>query len=51
MDTKGERGSERNWETGMDTYTLLIPCVKYITLGSMLCSPGNSILNGLWGPE
>ena len=42
MDTKGERGTERHWETGTDTYTRLIPCVKQITHGNMLCSTGKS---------
>ena len=28
MDTKGEGGGGRSWEIGIDTYTLLILCIK-----------------------
>ena len=28
MDTKGEREGGRNWEIEIDTYTLLILCIK-----------------------
>ena len=28
MDTKGEGEGGRNWEIGIDTYTLLILCIK-----------------------
>ena len=38
----GKGWGGRNWETGIDTYTLLILCIKWITDGNMLCSTGNS---------
>ena len=31
-----------NWETGIDIYTLLILCIKYITNENLLYSTGNS---------
>ena len=40
MDTKGGRGSELNWETGIDICTLLI-CTKQITNEKLLYSSGN----------
>ena len=36
MDTKGERGSGRNWEIGIDIYTLLILRVKQIMNENLL---------------
>ena len=41
MDNKGER-RERRIEIGIDTYMLLIPCIKSITNENLLCSTGNS---------
>ena len=46
MDTKGGKwggvgGGGMNWEIGIDTYTLLILCIKYIT-NENLYSTGNS---------
>lgn len=43
MDTKQGVG-RRNWETGIDTYTLLTLYVKYVTNENTLYSTGNSIL-------
>ena len=40
MDTKGEEGSGRDWEIGIDIYTLLY--IKYITNKDLLYSTGNS---------
>ena len=44
MDTKGEKGwgDGMNWEIGIDIYTLLILCIKYITNENLLYSTGNS---------
>ena len=47
----GEGGSGKNWEIGMDIYTLLILPIKYITNENLLNSTGNysvlwSVLNG-----
>ena len=47
----GEGGSGKNWEIGMDIYTLLILPIKYITNENLLNSTGNysvlcSDLNG-----
>ena len=43
MDTKGERrGGGRNWEIGIDTYTLLILCIKQTTNENIMYSTGNS---------
>ena len=47
----GEGGSGKNWEIGMDTYTLLILFMKYITNENLLYSTGDysvlwSDLNG-----
>ena len=47
----GEGGSGKNWEIGMDIYTLLILFIKYITNENLLYSTGNysvlwSDLNG-----
>ena len=47
--TRGGKGwSGRNWETGIDTYTLSKQCTKYTTVGNTVCSTGNS--NALWCP-
>ena len=37
----GEGGSGKNWEIGMDIYTLLILFIKYITNENLLCSTGD----------
>ena len=44
MDTKGEVGGRvgMNWEIGINIYTLLILCIKYITNENLLYSTGNS---------
>ena len=42
MDTKGGKGGGMNWEIGIDVYTLLILCIKYITNKNLLYSSGNS---------
>ena len=39
---KKERGSGMNWETGTDTYTLVILCVKWTTNENLMYSSGNS---------
>ena len=39
---QGGRGDGRNWEIGIDTYTILILCTKYITNENILYSTGNS---------
>ena len=31
-----------NWEIGIDIYTLLMLCIKWITNENLLCSTGNS---------
>ena len=36
-----------NWEIGVDTYTLLILCIKQRTNENLLYSTGNSIENSL----
>ena len=33
---QGEEGGGRNWEIGIDTYTLLILCIKYTTNGNLV---------------
>ena len=38
----GKGGCGRNWEIGIDIYTLLILCVKQITNENLLYSTGNS---------
>ena len=38
MDIKG--GGGRNWEIGIDTYTLLTLCIKQITSENLLFSTG-----------
>ena len=38
---QGERRGERKWE--MDTYKLLIPCIKQIANENLLCSTENFI--------
>lgn len=38
----GERGSGRNWETGIDTYALLIQGIKQVTGENVLYRTGNS---------
>ena len=42
MDTKGWVGGGRKWETGIDIYTLLLLCVKWITNENLPYSAGNS---------
>ena len=42
MVTKGGRGCGMNWEIGIDIYTLLILCIKWITNENLLYSTGNS---------
>ena len=37
----GKVGGGRNWEIEIDTYTLLILCIKYITNENLLYSTGN----------
>ena len=44
---RGKRSGGRNWQTGIDTYTLLILCIKWTTDGNMLYSSGNSP-SALW---
>ena len=44
MDTKVGGGG--NWETGIDTYTLLILCIKQITNENLPYSTGYSMLCG-----
>ena len=42
---EGEKGwGGKNWETGTDTYTLLILCIKWTTDGNMLCSTGTHLM-------
>ena len=41
MDTKGGRKGRMNWETGIDIYTLLIPCIKQVTNENLLCNTEN----------
>lgn len=40
MDTKGN-GGEMNWETG-DIYTMLILCIKQMTIENLLYKTGNT---------
>ena len=47
MDTRGGKGSEKNWETGTDIYTQLILCIKQITNENYWIAPG-TLLNALW---
>ena len=42
MDSKGKGGRGRYCEFVIDTYTLLILCIKQITNEYLLCSTGNS---------
>ena len=46
MDTKGEPEGGKNWEVGIDIYTLLIVSTKEIINENILHSTGNSILCG-----
>ena len=39
---EGKRADGRNWGPGIDIYTLLILCIKYITDENMLYSTENS---------
>ena len=39
---RGKGGGRRNWEIGIDTYTLLILCIKQTTNENLLYSTGNS---------
>lgn len=43
MRTTGKRGGI-NWEIGIYTYTLLIPCQKWMTNENVLCTTENSYL-------
>ena len=46
MDTKGERvGGGRNWETGIDTYTLLILCINWTTNKNLLYKHRDCLLH------
>ena len=54
---RGKREGERNWETGTDTYTLLILCIKQVTneiYVPSICEIVNkllaqrTLLNALW---
>ena len=47
---RGKREDERNWETGIHTYTLLILFAKQITNENLLYSAANS-LSTLWCPK
>ena len=38
----GKGWGGRNWETGIDIYTLLILCIKETTDGNILYGSGNS---------
>ena len=43
MNTRGKGGvGGMNWEIGIDIYTLLILCIKYITNEKLLYSTRNS---------
>ena len=43
MDTKGvKEGVGKNWEIGIDIFTLLILCIKQMTSENLLYSTGNS---------
>ena len=42
LDIKRERGSGKDWEIGMGTYTLLILCMKETTNEKLSYSTGNS---------
>ena len=44
---QGGKGSGINWDIGIDIYTLLILCIKYLTNENLLCSTG-TLLNALW---
>ena len=44
----GEMRDEMDWEIGVDIYTLLILCVKYLTNGNLLYRSENSY-SGLCG--
>ena len=39
---RGKRGGRRNWEIGIDIYTLLILYIKQVTNEKILYSTGNS---------
>ena len=41
MDTNGGNGGEMNWETG-DIYTVLILCIKQMTIENLLYKTGNT---------
>ena len=45
---KGEGGM--NWEIGIDTYTLLIVCIKQ-TIEGNICIAQGTLLNALWCPK
>ena len=40
----GKGWGGRNWETGIDTYTLLILCIKWTTDGNMLLAQGTHLV-------
>ena len=44
----GKGWGRRNWETGIDTYTLLILCIKQTTDGNILYSTVELYRNALW---
>ena len=53
MDNKVKGWGGRNWEIGIDMYTLLILCIKWTTEGNILYSTGSSTLlnETLWYPK
>ena len=42
MVPEGQEAGGRSWETGVDTYTLLILCIKSTMSKDLLYSTGNS---------
>ena len=47
MDTKGKREVGMNWKIGVDTYTLLILCIKEISKRTY-CTAQRTLLSALW---
>ena len=47
-DTKGESGGGKNWEVEIDTYTLLILCIKQISNENILYSTMDSKREGIY---
>ena len=41
-------GGGRNWEIGVDTYTLQILYIKWITSENVLYTAQKTLLNALW---